>query len=93
MVNRKNAIAFERLHALIFSDDEQDQEKLGKYGLGSVRTKHEYEMFAGMDFKTKRAHPDVFEGKNPNPVTIHSPVDWDRCVTFEEYTTGRLVSV
>jgi len=93
VVNRKNAIAFERLHALIFSDDEQDQEKLGKYGLGSVRTKHEYEMFAGMDFKTKRAHPDVFEGKNPNPVTIHSPVDWDRCVTFEEYTTGRLVSV
>ena len=85
VVDRKNAIAFERLRWLIYSDDEHDHKRLGKYGLGTVRTKREYEIFAGMDLKNKKAHPDVFEGNNPNPVTIRSENDWSQCLTFEEW--------
>jgi hypothetical protein len=81
MVKRRNAVAYERLRRLIYSDGGFG---LGPYGLGRVRTLHEYEIFSGFDFKAKRAHPDVFSGANPDPVTIHSPSDWSRCISFEE---------
>jgi hypothetical protein len=85
VVNRKNDIAFDRLRMLIYSDDKHEHKKLGKYGLGTARTLRDYEIFAGMDLKNKRAHPDVYEGINPNPVTIKCEQDGEHCVTFEEY--------
>ena len=85
IVNRKNEIAFERLRMLIYSDDKEEHTKLGKYGLGTKRTLRDYEIFAGMDLQNKKAHPDVFEGINPDPVTIKCEQDWDQCVTFEEF--------
>ena len=48
---------------------------------GSVR---EYEIYAGFDFANKRAHPDVYTGQNPDPVTIKRPEDWSLCLTMEE---------
>ena len=85
VVNQKNEIAFERLRMLIYSDDQNEHTKLGKYGLGTIRTREDYEIFAGMDLRNKKAHPNVFEGINPDPVTIKCEQDWDQCVTFEEY--------
>ena len=70
---------------LLYSDDENEQKKLGMYGLGNVRTKQDYEIFSGMDLKNKKAHPDVFLGNNPEPVTIHTEADWRRCITIEEF--------
>ena len=58
---------------------------LGPFGLGRARSRHDYEVYAGFDFTRKRAHPDVFTGANPDPVTIHNEEDWRRCVTFEEF--------
>ncbi|MCP4456863.1 MAG: hypothetical protein GY816_02370, partial [Cytophagales bacterium] len=87
VVNRKNEIAFERLRMLIYSDDKEEHKKLGKYSLGTVRTIRDYEIYAGMDLKNKKAHPDVFEGNNPDPVTIKSEKDWEQCLTFEEFKT------
>ena len=55
---------------LIFSDGEKEHLELGKYGLGTVRTKRDYEIFAGMDLQSKKANPDVFQGINPDPMTI-----------------------
>jgi hypothetical protein len=49
-----------------------------------VRTLRDYEIYAGFDLRRKRAHPDVFTGANPHPVTIHHDDDWIRCVTWEE---------
>ena len=71
---------------LIYSEDESEHKKLGIYGLGKTRTKRDYEAYAGMNFKNKKAHPDVYLGNNPNPVTIHSESDWEKCITFEEFT-------
>lgn len=85
VVSQKNAVAFERLRTLLYSENESEQEILGIYGLGHVRTKRDYEIYAGMDLKNKKAHPDVFLGNNPDPVTIHTQADWERCITIEEF--------
>ncbi len=84
VVDAKNAIAFERLRRLLYSDDEGEMQSLGRYGLGPARTRRDYEVFAGFDFANKRAHPDVFTGRPPDPVTIRTPLDWRRCITIEE---------
>ena len=85
VVSEKNRVAFERLGWLLYSDDATEHKKLGRYGLGTQRTKHEYECYAGMDFTRKRAHPDVYTGESPDPVTIQSEHDWEQCLTFAEY--------
>ncbi len=85
VVRKKNEIAFERLHKLAFSDDAKASDALGRYGLGSQRSRRDFERYSGMNFATKKAHPDVFDGRPPDPVTIKSDADWDACVTFADY--------
>lgn len=53
--------------------EEDNQIDLGEYGLGSIRTHHDYELYAGIDFKNRRLHPDTTAGINP-PVT--NSIDW-----------------
>lgn len=81
VVEAHNAVAFDRLAALIYGKSACE---LGRYGLGSERTLRDYEIYAGFDFANKRAHPDVFSGRPPDPVTILRPSDWRRCVTIEQ---------
>jgi hypothetical protein len=80
-VQRRNAVAFERLRRLVYSEDGHS---LDPYGLGRLRTLREYEIYAGFDLRGKRAHPDVYTGANPDPVTIRRDEDWDRCLTWDE---------
>jgi hypothetical protein len=82
VVARKNKVAFERLRKLAYSDEHKD---LGRYGLGLKRTLQAFERFAGMDLQHKRAHPDVYLGRNPDPITIKTDADWADCVTIEEF--------
>ena len=82
VVRGRNATAIERLRKLVYSDASGG---LGPYGLGHVRTLREYEVYAGLDLKGKRGHPDVFTGANPDPVTIRSEADWERCLTWDDY--------
>ncbi len=81
VVRRRNATALERLRRLVYANEGHT---LGPYSLGRARTLRQYELYSGFDFQRKRAHPDVFTGKNPDPVTIHSEADWALAVTFEE---------
>lgn len=37
----------------------------GSYGLGTERTLHDYELFAGIDFKNRRIHQECFDGIAP----------------------------
>jgi len=85
VVSAKNRTAFERLRQLAYSDDPSEHEVLGRYGLGSRRTLADYERFAGIDLANKRAHPDVYAGLSPDPVTIKSDADWADCITYEGY--------
>ena len=45
--------------------EEDNNIDLGEYGLGSVRTHHEYELYAGINFKNRRLHPSTLKGINP----------------------------
>ena len=81
VVQARNAVAFERLRRLVYSDEGHT---LGPYGLGRARTLRDYEVYAGFDLARRRAHPDVYTGANPDPVTIHGPADWERCLTPAE---------
>ncbi|MCR9138466.1 MAG: UDP-N-acetylglucosamine-transferase [Alphaproteobacteria bacterium] len=83
VISSKNATAFDRLHKLAYSDDPTDQETLGRYSLGHKRTLEDYERFAGMDLKNKRAHPDVYIGRSPDPLTIKTEEDWADCITMK----------
>jgi hypothetical protein len=85
VVTAKNHVAFERLRKLAYSDDPQDQRDLGRYGLGLQRRLRDYEWYAGMDLKNKKAHPHTYTGQNPDPVTIKSEADWDDCLTYKRY--------
>lgn len=85
VVSAKNEVAFERLRKLAFSDNPQDARSLGRYGLGNVRSRAQFERFAGIDLANKRAHPDVFAGIPPDPNTIETDDDWAACLTIEGY--------
>jgi hypothetical protein len=88
VIARRNTMALERLRRLIYSGDGQ---ALGAYSLGRLRSLRDYEIYSGFDFHHKRAHPDVFTGANPDPVTIRVDADWDRCITFAQATELGLV--
>ncbi len=86
VIQQRNKVAYERLHRLIYSAGGHD---LGPYSLGRARSVHDYEIYAGFSFQSKRAHPDVFTGANPDPVTIHSEADWAKCITWDEAARQR----
>lgn len=88
VVARRSAEGLERLCRLVYSDEGHD---LGPFGLGHARTLRDYEIFAGFDLRNKVAHPDVFTGENPDPVTIHAQADWARCITFAEAKATGLI--
>ncbi|MEM6462751.1 MAG: GlcNAc-transferase family protein [Pseudomonadota bacterium] len=87
VVQVKNEIAFERLKKLAYTGD-GPAPSLGRYGLGPHRSLADFEVFSGMDLKNRRAHPDVFMGRPPDPVTILKPADWLDCVSYEEFSNG-----
>lgn len=84
VIANKNRIAFERLRKLAYSDDPADSRALGRFGLGNRRSRADYERFAGIDLVNKRAHPDVFSGRSPDPETIRTKEDWAHCISFED---------
>lgn len=62
--------------------EEDDNIDLGEYGLGTVRTHHDFERYAGISFKNRVLHPDTLRGKNP---PINDDSDWHILIE-EEYT-------
>lgn len=45
--------------------EEENDEDLGIYGLGAVRTHAEYERYAGINFANRKLHPEATAGGNP----------------------------
>lgn len=53
--------------------EEDNKIDLGIYGLGTVRTHHEYELYAGIDFTHRELHRETLKGTDP-PINDHT--DW-----------------
>lgn len=52
-------------------------ENLGVYGIGTTRTLLDWEVYSGVSFKDMVAHPDVFTGKVPDPITVTNLIEWE----------------
>lgn len=61
--------------------EENNNIDLGIYGLGSVRTHREYELYAGINFKNRRLHPRSTSGDEP---PINDESEWHK-VFEKEY--------
>jgi hypothetical protein len=53
--------------------EENNNIDLGIYGLGNVRSHRDYELYAGIDFKNRRLHPDTLKGIDP---PINDDSEW-----------------
>ena len=53
--------------------EEDNNIDLGEYGLGSVRSHRDYELYAGIDFARRRLHQKTLAGENP---PINDDTDW-----------------
>jgi hypothetical protein len=52
----------------------------GLYGLGSVRTLRDYELFSGVDFKGRRLQKDCLAGVEP-PIRYENDAQWESSYT------------
>lgn len=61
---------------------ERNDINFGRYGLGTIRSLHDYELYAGIDFKQKRVHKYAYNIRNdsPEPYTM----------TEDEWNSGML---
>lgn len=51
--------------------EEDNNIDLGEFGLGSVRSHRDYELYAGIEFKTRSLHPETIKGTDP-PINDNS---------------------
>jgi hypothetical protein len=63
-----------RLRKLLREED--NEENIDGYGLGSIRSHHEYELYAGIDFGRRRLHVEARRGDEP-PCTFLSTEQWE----------------
>jgi len=61
-----NSLSYKRVKILLGVDGEDpDQINFGAYGLGNKRPLHDFELFAGVDFKTRRFHKHSIDELTP----------------------------
>ena len=61
--------------------------ELGEYGLGTARTHTDYEIYAGINFKNRKLHPNMLAGINP-PINDNS--EWYKLKEIEYSMTVRI---
>jgi len=70
-----NDLSLRRLRHML--QEEDNGIDLGEYGLGTVRTHRDFELYAGIDFDRRRLHPKSKEGIDP---PINDTSDWSKIV-------------
>jgi hypothetical protein len=68
-------ISFSRIRKMLGMDNELLDFDFGLYGLGTERSLHEYELYAGVKFSTRQIHQKTIDRINP-PVTT-SDEEWE----------------
>lgn len=64
----------ERYRKIVCSNDGGSE--FGIYGLGNERTMLDWEIYSGISFVDKVAHPDAYAGIPPNPITVKNLLEW-----------------
>jgi hypothetical protein len=60
--------------------EEDNNIDLGIYGLGTVRSHRDYELYAGINFLNRKLHPNAIKGINP---PVNDNTEWDKLVEIE----------
>jgi hypothetical protein len=84
--SERDLISKKRLRQLL--REEENGSDLGEYGLGSVRSHHDYERYTGIDFRNRILHKRATEGKEP---AIVSEAQWlqDTLEIMEVYSATK----
>ena len=73
-----NSLSYKRVKILLGVDGEDpDQINFGAYGLGTKRSLHEFELFAGVNFLTRRFHKHSIDEQVP-PVPYKDEEDFNK---------------
>jgi hypothetical protein len=78
IINDMAQKSVERHHRILRNID--GGKDLGIYGLGNERSIKEWEIYSGVSYLHGIAHPSVYKGITPNPITITESWEW-----WEEY--------
>ena len=72
--HERDVISKRRLRKLL--KEEENDELIDGYGLGSVRTHRDFELYAGIDFAKRRLHKDTLRGIDP-PCLYENEQQWE----------------
>lgn len=73
--HERDQISKKRLRKML--KEEENDADIGEYGLGSVRTHRDYEMYAGIDFARRRLHRETVQGMEP-PCSYIDDLQWEK---------------
>lgn len=79
IIDSKSDLSSRKYYKIVAGED------LGIWGVGKERSLLDWEIYSGVSFKDRVAHPDVFKGIVPNPVTIVNLDEW------ENIKSGKLI--
>ncbi|MCB1078114.1 MAG: hypothetical protein KDM64_09840, partial [Verrucomicrobiae bacterium] len=78
--HERDVVSKRRLRKMLREED--NDEAIGIYGLGTVRSHGDYERYAGIDFGRRLLQRETVEGKDP-PCTYTNTVQWEAGFTHE----------
>ncbi len=76
--HERDQVSKRRLRRLL--REEENDEDLGPYDLGSARSHRDYEIYAGIDFARRRLHRDAVKGMDP-PCVFVDERQWEESFT------------
>jgi Glycosyltransferase (GlcNAc) len=74
----RDDISRRRMRKLL--QEENNDEDISGYGLGTVRTHRDYELYAGIDFAGRRLHKETVRGCEP-PCSYVTGKQWEASLT------------
>lgn len=78
--HERDVISKRRLRKMLKEED--NDEEIGVYGLGTVRSHADYERYAGIDFRGRRLQAETILGTDP-PCSCHDAGQWEAGFTHE----------
>lgn len=80
IIDNLSSKSYQRFCKILRSDD--GGKDLGIYGLGDERTVEDWEIYSGVSYRHGVAHPDVYNGITPNPITVKQ--NWDEWLNYKK---------
>lgn len=85
--SQRDAVSKKRIRKLL--QEEDNDADLGQFGLGTVRTHREYELYAGINFSKRTLHKDATTGVEPPCGFDGTEIDPDKDSTYYALEDGK----